>query len=72
MLALQEKMVSLAPQVLKGLLDMARWVQQGQWANKAFLASLVPRAPQASQGRLGTAIPQTASGPCQWRSSTHP
>lgn len=71
-MALQEKMVSLAPQVLKGLLDMERWVQQDQWASKAFLASLVPRVLQASQGRRVTATPRTALQPCQWRSSTHP
>lgn len=70
-MVLQEKMDSPAPQVLKGLLDMARWAQRGQWASKAFLASLVPQVPRASQGRLVTAAPQTALGPCQWRSSTH-
>lgn len=72
MLALQEKMVSLALQVLKGLQVMARWVQLGQWASKAFLGSLAPRGPWASQGRQGTATPQTVLGPCQWSSSTRP
>lgn len=71
-MASQEKMVSLVPQVLKVLQGMARWGQLDQWASKAFLASLVPQAPWASQARLATVAPLTALGPCQWSSSTHP
>lgn len=72
MLALQEKTVYPAPQVLKDLQVMARWAQQGQWASKASRESLAPRVQWASQGRLVTATPQTALGPCQWSNSIHP
>lgn len=68
----QEKMVSPAPQGLRVLQVMARWVPLDPWASKAFLASLAPQAPQASQGRLATVTPLTASGPCRWSSSIHP
>lgn len=69
-LASQEKMVSPAPQVLKALQGMARWAQLDPWVNRAFPASLAPRAPRASQARLATVTPLTALGPCQWSSST--
>lgn len=72
MLALQEKTVFPAPQVLKVLQAMARWAQQDQWASKASLAFLGPRVPWASQARLATVAPLTALGPCRWSSSTHP
>lgn len=68
----QEKMVSLAPQGLRVPLAMARWVPLDPWASKAFLASLAPQALQGSQARLDTVTLLTASGPCQWSSSTHP
>lgn len=71
-MAWQEKMVSPALQVLKVLQGMARWAQLDQWANKAFLASLAPRAPWASQAKLASVIPRTALGPCRWNSNTHP
>lgn len=71
-MASQEKMVSLAPQVLKVLQGMARWAQLDRWANKAFLASLAHQAPWASRARLATVTPRTALGPCQWSSSTRP
>lgn len=71
-MALQEKAVSLVPQVLKVLLGMARWAPLDQWASKEFLAFLAPRAPWASRGRLGTVAHLTVSGPCHWSSSTPP
>lgn len=71
-MALQEKMVSRVPQVLKVLQGMARWVQLDRWANKAFPASPARQAPWASRARLATVTPRTALGPCQWSSSTHP
>lgn len=71
-MASQEKMVSPAPQVLKVLQGMARWAQLDQWANKASLASLAPRAPWAIRARLATVTPPTALGSCQWSSNTHP
>lgn len=71
-MALQEKAVSLVPQVLKVLRAMARWVPLDQWASKEFLVSPAPRVPWASRGRLGTAAHLTVSGPCHWSSSTPP
>lgn len=72
MLASQEKMVFLVPQVLRDLPVTARWAQQGQWVSKAFQASPAPQVLWASQGRLATATPQTALEPCQWSNSTPP
>lgn len=71
-MALLEKMVSLAPQVLKVPQGMARWEQLDRWASKAFLGSLAPRVPWASRAKLATVTPPTASGPCRWSSSTRP